>query len=86
MLRLIYAIVFYFIFVLSRFVLATLAIVQFFHILLTETYQEDMMRFSRSTTRYLTQLVAYLTWVSNRKPFPFSDWPSDENQQQAEGE
>lgn len=77
LLRLIYAVFFYLIYALSRFVLGLVAIVQFLHILITEEYQQDLLRFSRSMTRFIAQLVAYLTWVSHRKPFPFSDWPSD---------
>ena len=80
LLRLIYAIFFYFVYALSRFVIGLVAIVQFLHILLTEEYQEDLMRFSRSLTRFISQIVGYITWVSNKKPFPFSDWPSDANE------
>ena len=80
LLRLIYAIFFYFVYALSRFVLGIVAVVQLLHILLTEEYQQDLLCFSRSMTRFISQLVAYLTWVSNRKPFPFADWPSDGNQ------
>lgn len=84
LLRLIYAIAFYFVYAISRFALGLVAIVQFLHILLTEEYQEDLLKFARSLTRYVSQLAAYLTWISNKKPFPFSDWPSDENQQNGE--
>lgn len=80
LLRLVYAILFYFVYAMSRFVLGLVAVVQFLHILLTEEHQEDLMRFSRSMTRFISQLVGYLTWVSNKKPFPFSDWPSDDNE------
>ena len=80
LLRLLYAVFFYFLYAMSRFVIGVVAIVQFLHILLTEEYQEDLMRFSRSLTRFISQAVAYMTWVSNKKPFPFSDWPSDVNE------
>jgi uncharacterized membrane protein len=26
---------------------------------------------------YMAQIVSYLTFSSNEKPFPFSNWPSD---------
>ena len=82
LLRLVYAILFYFVYGISRFVIGIVAIVQFLHILLTEEYQEDLLRFSRSLTRYVSQIVGYLTWVSNTKPFPFTDWPSDANERE----
>lgn len=81
LLRLIYAIIFYFVYSLSRFVVAAVAIFQFFHVLFTEELQPDLLKFSGSLTRYAGQLVAYVTWASHQKPFPFSDWPSEENQQ-----
>ncbi|MDX1694648.1 MAG: DUF4389 domain-containing protein [Ketobacteraceae bacterium] len=82
LLRLVYAILFYFVYAMSRFLIGVVAIVQFLHILLTEEYQEDLLRFSRSLTRYVSQIVGYMTWVSNTKPFPFTDWPSDANERE----
>ena len=78
-LRLIYMIVFYFVYAVSRFVVGIVALVQFFHLLFTESPQEDLLKFSRSLGRFINGLVGYLTFTSNVKPFPFTEWPSDDN-------
>ena len=78
-LRGVYMIVFYFVLALSRFVVGLTAIVQFFHVLFTESPQADLLKFSNSLTRYVSALVSYLTFTSHTKPFPFTEWPSDEN-------
>lgn len=80
LLRLVYAILFYFIYVWSRLVVGGVAVIQFLHVLLAQEPQPDLVKFSRSLNRFISQLIAYLTWTSHQKPFPFSDWPSDENQ------
>ncbi|MCG8672820.1 MAG: DUF4389 domain-containing protein [Pseudomonadales bacterium] len=79
LLRLIYMIAFYFVLAMSRFVVGVVALVQFFHLLFTETPQEDLLKFARSLGRFINALVGYLTFTSNEKPFPFTDWPSDDN-------
>ncbi len=86
LLRLVYMVLFYFVYAVSRFVVGVVAIVQFLHLLLTESPQEDLLKFSRSLTRYIAEIVKYLTFVGNVKPFPFTEWPSDENQSQQNGE
>lgn len=80
LLRFIYMVLFYVVYALSRFVVGLTAIVQFFHVLTTEAPQADLLKFSRSLTRYVSSLVEYLTFSSNEKPFPFAEWPNDERQ------
>ena len=83
LLRLLYAILFYFLYAWSRLVVAGIAVIQFLHVLLAQEPQPDLQKFSRSLNRFISQAIAYLTWSSHQKPFPFTDWPSDENQDES---
>jgi hypothetical protein len=75
-LRLFYTLVFYFAYSLSRFVVAFLAIFQAIYVLFTGSPQPDLRRFGASLGRFSEQVVAYISWASDDKPFPFADWPN----------
>lgn len=48
---------------------------QFLHTLILARSNEQLLKFGSSLSQYFGQLVAYLTYNSEDKPFPFSDWP-----------
>lgn len=54
---------------------ALLALFQLGALLLTGTPNERLRPFAASLTSYLYQLWRYQTFVSERPPFPFADWP-----------
>ena len=35
----------------------------------------ELQRFGAGLARYAGQVIAYLSFASDRLPFPFSDWP-----------
>jgi hypothetical protein len=51
-------------------------LVQFVLMLLGDTPNERLVAFGRSLGSYLKQCTHYLTFASEQKPFPFSEWPS----------
>lgn len=51
-------------------------VVQFALMLLTDTPNKQLVEFGRSLGRYFQQLVDFLTFSTERLPFPFSVWPS----------
>lgn len=51
-------------------------VVQFALVLLTDTPNKQLVEFGRSLGRYFQQLVDFLTFSTERLPFPFSVWPS----------
>lgn len=75
--RLVYTALFYVVFALSRFAVLLIAVGQSLHVLMTGSQQADLQKFARNLNVYIRQLVQYVTWTSERKPFPFSDWPID---------
>jgi len=58
--------------------LLAVTLIQFVMMLLNDTPKARLLAFGRSLGRYLHQIACFLTFASEDKPFPFSDWPSGE--------
>jgi len=72
----IYGVIFYFLFALIWLVV----IFQFFMKLITGNLNEQILDFSDSLNKYVSQILLYITFKSEERPFPFSPWPkSNEN-------
>lgn len=68
---LIYAVIFYFLFGLIWLVV----IFQFFIKLITGELNRPLLDFSDALNRYVSQILLYITFKSEQRPFPFSPWP-----------
>lgn len=76
-LRLFFMVVLAFIYGLSRFVIGAVVIIQFFYVLLTGETKEQLKSFGHSLAIYSYEIIDYLTFNSNEKPFPFDGaWPT----------
>ena len=69
---LIYGVIFYFLFGLIWLVV----IFQFFMKLITTELNAQLLDFSDSLSRYVSQILLYITFKSEERPFPFSPWPT----------
>lgn len=58
-------------------VLFFVVVIQFLSVLFTREAQENLLRFGGRLAEYVRQIVAYMTFNSEHKPFPFGDWPGD---------
>lgn len=67
----IFGIIFYFLYI----IIGLLVIFQFFHKLLAGELNNNVYGFSASMTRYVEQILQYITFHSEDRPFPFSPWP-----------
>ena len=65
---LVYWVVFLLIWVIAAF--------QFIYSLFAGTPNQVLLPFSASLSEYVKQIVMYLTYNSEEKPFPFVPWPS----------
>ena len=52
-----------------------LVIFQFLTKVFTGDLNEHLSNFSKSLTRYAFQILNYITFQSEQRPFPFSPWP-----------
>lgn len=75
-LRLLFMIVIAIIYGLSRFVVGAVVILQFFWVLFTGETNGRLTGFGQSLATYTYQMVRYLTFNTESRPFPFDeDWP-----------
>jgi hypothetical protein len=73
--RLLYMLVFGLLSVVARMVIWIVAILQFLLVLLTGTGNDNLRDLGQGTSKWVYQAFLFLTFNSDDKPFPFSDWP-----------
>lgn len=74
--RLLFMLVFVVFYAVSRIVVMLVVVVQFFHVLFTGQTNEPLKRFGQSLATYTYQMLRYLTFNTEQRPFPFdTDWP-----------
>ena len=61
---------------LSGYLLFVIAIVQLVFAIFSDTPNPRLVSFGRSLGLYVQQSANFLAFVTEEKPFPFSDWPS----------
>ncbi|MEX2525132.1 MAG: DUF4389 domain-containing protein [Gammaproteobacteria bacterium] len=71
----IFGVIFYFLYI----IIGLMVIFQFFTKVLTGGLNQNLLEFSSGMTRYVQQILLYITFHSENRPFPFSPWPSSEN-------
>jgi hypothetical protein len=70
---------------LTRLVVAAVVIVQFFCLLFTGSLNERLKHLGEQLARYSYQIVRYLVFASEDRPFPFDlDWPSTRTAERSE--
>ena len=76
-LRLLFMIIFVAIYTLTRFVFAAVVVLQFLFVLFTAETNKQLTELGQSLATYTYQIMRYLSFNSEDKPFPFSaDWPT----------
>ncbi len=58
-------------------ILMSVILFQFGFMLLTGKLNENLLTFSQGLCTYTYQILRYLTYNTDQKPFPFSKWPSE---------
>jgi hypothetical protein len=74
--RILYMIFFIVIYGVSKVLIFAVMLFQFITIVLTGKTNEQLLKFSQSLSTFIYQIMIYLTFVSERRPFPFSVWPN----------
>lgn len=57
-------------------VLIVMAIVQLIVVAIDKKPNADLRRFARNTVQYLWELLAFLVFATDDRPFPFGPFPS----------
>ena len=73
--RLLYMILFVMLLVVARFVVLIITMLQFLVVLFTGEDNRNLRTLGQGTAEWICQAVFFLTYNSEVKPYPFSDWP-----------
>lgn len=76
-LRLVWMILFVIILHLAGLVLLLATVVQFLLHLFTGSSNERLRDFGAGLGTYVSQVIAFLTYAAESRPFPFAPWPRD---------
>ena len=60
---------------LSETLLAVSVLFQFLSVLFTGSANQPLLRFGQNLSRYHYQIARFVSFNTEDKPFPFSDWP-----------
>ena len=82
--RLLYMIVFGLLSILARMVVWIVAVLQFLLVLITGADNKNLRGLGQGAAKWTYQAFLFLTFNSNDKPFPFSDWPEIEESEDNE--
>jgi len=75
-LRLLFMLVFMALYAVSRLVIFAVVVVQFLWVLFTADKNDKLLKLGRSLAMYTYEIVMFLTFNTEAKPFPFDqDWP-----------
>ena len=70
-----YILLFGFIYSAAEVVMIAVVVLQFIFILFTQNKNQKVLDFGADLTEFLYQVFRYLTFNSDNRPFPFSEWP-----------
>lgn len=73
--RLVFMVLFAFLLQVASLVMWALVAVQFLWALITGSDNDKLRRFGQSLATYIFEALRFLTYNTEQKPFPFSDWP-----------
>jgi len=77
-LRLVFMLVFAAVLQLASLIMWVLVGAQFLFSLITGQDNSHLRQFGSSLSRYIFDVLRFLTYSSEEKPFPFADWPQPE--------
>ena len=80
-LRLVFMVVLSVAFSVAEFVTFAVVAFQFLSSLFTGQPNDRLTRFGRNLARYLQQIIVYMTFATEEKPFPFTPWPDEPHEE-----
>ena len=73
--RLLFMFLFAVVLCLLSYLIGALVLLQFILVLVTGKDNEKLRHFGNSCSVYIAHILKFLTYNSEKKPFPFDDWP-----------
>lgn len=78
--RFLLMVLFIIIMIVVKFIVWFIVAFQFIATLFTNEPNKQLLEFSKNLCTYFYQVLLFLTYNSEIRPFPFSSWPSDKKQ------
>jgi len=78
--RILYMVLFWVILYFSMMVVGALIFIQVLFALITGSDNKNLRNFSADLVKYINQMLSFLTYNEDRKPFPFAAWGELEEQ------
>lgn len=78
-LRIFYMVIFYLVSQVAMMLVAALVVIQTLFALVTKKPNLNLKEFSVGLNHYVCQILCFLTFNSDQKPYPFNDWPKAEH-------
>ena len=72
--RILYMVMFGLVLYFSLMVTGVIIFIQVLFALITGSNNENLRKFSADLTKYINQMILFLTYNDDRKPFPFAAW------------
>ena len=76
-LRSLFMVLFFVVYRIVDILVLLVAISQWFYVLLSGDANQGLSRFAKGLSLYVAQIITYLSYNTEEKPYPFSDWPKD---------
>lgn len=74
-LRSLFMVLFFIVYRIMDILVLLVALSQWIYVLLTGDANTSLSRFAGGLAAYVAQIIQYLSYKTEEKPFPFSDWP-----------
>jgi len=84
--RILYMVLFWIVLYFSMMVTGVLIFIQVLFALITGSANDNLRKFSADLIKYIHQILSFLTYNDERKPFPFAAWGEVENSAAIEAE
>ena len=76
--RVLFVAIFWVVFYLTQLVLAAVVIAQCLFTLISGKPNQHLLKFGDSMSRYVQEILQYVTFNTDQRPFPFNDFPKSD--------
>lgn len=73
--RVLFVLLFWIVFYVAQMVVGAVAIAQCVFVLITDNPNQQLLKFGDSLGKYIHDILRFVTFNSDQRPFPFSDFP-----------
>ena len=75
--RLLYVGLFAIIYWVAEVVLVAIVVIQFGFVLISGERNDKLLQLGAGVSKFIYQILRFVTFNTDSKPFPFSDWPAE---------